>query len=244
LEAEQEAVYQRAMARFPDRTWYHKLARYYLRRKQNAEFANLTQQVVKAFSGTDLERYFAAVVGGTPELYLQLNLYANQSFPHNPAFVRNLLNAYRNPRTLDWAAWEALLRKHWFEEADLRNEFFEFLLRTGKLDAELAQLRQQAPTTGKWEEFVTGNPAAGDYMAEAAVWRSHFEESATILKALAEQYPAAEELGRTASSIFRSLAFFDPANTVVAVRISENLLALNPSSTEMLAGIGDIYADR
>jgi tetratricopeptide (TPR) repeat protein len=244
LEAEQEAVYQRAMGRFPERTWYHKLARYYLRRKQNAEFANLTQQVVKAFSGTDLERYFTAVVGGTPELYLQLNLYANQRFPHNPAFVRNLLNAYLSPRTLNWAAWEALLRKHWFEEADLRNRFFEFLSRTGKLDAELAQLRQQVPTSGKWDEFVAGNPAAGAYLAEAAVWRSHYEESAPILKALAEQYPAGEELGRTASSVFRSLAFFDPANTAVAAKISSNLLAWNPGSTKMLAGVGDIYADR
>src|SRR5262249_52981558 len=108
LEAEQEAVYKRAIARFPDRSWYHKLARYYLRRRQYAEFSAMTQEVVKAFSGTDLERYFATVVSGTPQLYLQLNLYANQRFPHNSAFVHNLLFAYRSPATYDPAAWEAL----------------------------------------------------------------------------------------------------------------------------------------
>jgi len=33
----------RAIARFPDRSWYHKLARLYLRQRKNAEFEKLTQ---------------------------------------------------------------------------------------------------------------------------------------------------------------------------------------------------------
>ena len=243
---EQEEVYRRAMARFPDRSWYHKLARYYLRYRKNTEFERLTEEAVKQFDGSDLQNYFQSVVGGTPQMYLRLNQYANARFPHNPYFVHNLLRAYHTRSTWDQAAWEALLRQHWFEETDLRNEFFEYLSSSGELGTELDTLRQAAPPQDKvtWEEFVRKNPAAGQYLAQANLWRSHFEESAPVLKALADEYPAEPELGRTASSVFRSLAYFDPSKTGVAVKIEENLLSANPGSREILARIGDIYSDR
>lgn len=246
LGVEQEEIYRRAMARFPDRSWYHKLARLYLRQRKNAEFEKLTRDSVRIFQGSELEHYFQSLVGGTAQMYLRLNLYANQRFPHNPVFVRNLLSAYLRIETHDEAAWEALLRQHWFEEPDLRDRFFEFLTRTGKLDAELKSLQQEvlAQGKGRWGEFVQQNPAAGQYLAQAYLWRSHFEESAPVWQALAEEYPADAELGQTASSVFRSLAYFDPASTGAAVKIEEHLLAANPGITQNLARIGDIYADR
>ena len=113
-----------------------------------------------------------------PAIYLRLNLYAHQRFPHNPVFVRNLLDCISvaaDPRS---AAVGGLLRQHWFEEPGLRNQFFEFLSRSGKLDSELTALRQSAPDAASWEK----NPAAADFIANADLWRSHFEESAPVLK--------------------------------------------------------------
>ena len=81
-------------------------------------------------------------------------------------------------------------------------------------------------------------------MAEANLWRSHFEDSAPVLAALAAQYPSDPELGETASAVQRSLAYFDPAKTALAVRVEANLVTANPRSTERLTRIGDIYADR
>jgi predicted Zn-dependent protease len=240
LGTEQEEVYRRAIARFPDPSWHDKLARFYLRHKRNSDFERLTREAVKSFNGSDLELYFYNVGAGSPGLYLRLNQYANQRFPHNPIFVGNLLAAYRTPATRDPEAWEALLRQHWFEEDGLRSEFFEFLSRTGKLESELASLRQSAPDTASWES----NPAAADFLAHANLWRSHFEESAPILRSLAAQYPAQSEIARTASSVYRSLAYFEPGDTAVAAKIEDNLLEANPGSTEILARIGDIYADR
>jgi cellulose synthase operon protein C len=246
LGTELEEVYRRAMAKFPERSWYHKLARYYLRHRREDDFEKLTQEAVKVFKGTELESYFQTVVYGTPQLYLRLNQYANARFPHNPVFVHNLLGAYRTPSTYNPAAWEALLRQHWFEETSLRNQFFEFLTSGGKLASELGTVEQSAPAGGKvsWGEFVRNNPAAGNFLAQADLWRSHFEESAPVLKALAEEYPAELELDRTASSVYRSLAYFDAPKTDVAVKIESNLLAANPGSTEILTRIGDIYSDR
>jgi predicted Zn-dependent protease len=248
LGIEQEEIYRRALARFPDRTWYDRLARFYLRYKRDADFETLTQEAVKTFSGTDLERYFGTVVyGGTPALYLRLNQYANQRFPHNPVFVRNLLSTYHDSHTYDDAAWESLLRQHWFEEADLRSEFFEHLSAKGELEPELNSVRpvtSQGSDHARWDEVVRNNPATGEFIAQAELWRSHFEGSAPVLRVLAAQYPADAETAQTASAVYRSLAYFEPADTEVATEIEDNLLQANPGNSEIMSRIGDIYADR
>jgi cellulose synthase operon protein C len=242
---EQEEVYRRAIARFPERSWYHKLARYYLRYHKNAEFKKLTEEVVKQFDGSELETYFQSVRAGTPQMYVQLNEYAHARFPHNPYFVRNLLQAYHYRETWNQPAWEALLREHWFEESDLRSEFFEYLSATKKLESELSTLERSepAPSAPAWPEIAKTNPASTQFVAQANLWRSHFEDAAPILDALAAEYPADAELGRTASSVFRSLAYLDPGKTAAAVSIERNLLSVDPGNTETLARIGDIYAD-
>jgi cellulose synthase operon protein C len=240
LGTEQEEVYRHAIAHFSDRSWNDKLARFYLRYKKNAEFEQLTREAVQSFNGSDLEHYFANVNGGSAELFLRLNQYANQRFPHNPVFVHNLLWAYQRHETFNTFAWEALLRQHWFEETTLRNQFFEYLSRRGKLESELSALRQNAPDAASWND----NPAAASFLAYADLWRSHFEESAAELKSLAVQYPADPEIGRTASSVYRSLAYFDSGDTALAAKFEDNLLQANPGDTQIIARIGDIYADR
>lgn len=246
LSAEQEEVYRRAFARFADASWYSKLARLYLRYRKYSDLEQLTQDAVKQFNGNVLQNYFASVRGGTPAMYVRLNQYANQKFPHNLYFVRNLLGAYHSPPTYDQAAWLALIREHWFENSGLRDQYFEYLSSTNQLEGELSVLRQSAPrgSGGAWTQFAKNDPAAAQELADAEIWRSHFEESAPALKVLAEAYPADSELGRNASSVFRSLAYFDGSGTEVAAKIEENLLAADPGNTEILARIGDIYSDR
>ena len=98
LGRQQEQVYQRAIQQFPDRSWYHKLARFYLREKRQADFDRLSEQVVKIFSGTELEITSRSVgVGG--DYYMRLNEFAHARFPHDLLFVRNLLNAYHVGKT-------------------------------------------------------------------------------------------------------------------------------------------------
>jgi tetratricopeptide (TPR) repeat protein len=246
LSQEEEEVYRRAFARFSDPSWYSKLARLYLRYRKYTALEQLTQDAVKQFDGSVLQTYFASVGGSTPAMYVRLNQFANARFSHNLYFVRNLLQAYHSRPTYDQAAWLALIRQHWFEDAGLRSQYFEYLSSNHLLEQELSALRQSAPSSDAqaWSEFAKKNPAAATELADAEIWRSHFEEGAPVLKGLAEVYPAEQELDRTASSVFRSLAYFDPAKTAVAVHIEENLLAANPGSKDILGRIGDIYADR
>src|SRR5208282_5915352 len=113
--------------------------------------------------GSSLQNYFQSAGSGEPEMYVRLNQYAHTRFPHNLYFVRNLLVAYQSRPTRNQAAWEELLREHWFEATDLRNEFFEFLSSSGKLEAELHTLEQSASPreNAAWADVVQKNPAAG-----------------------------------------------------------------------------------
>jgi predicted Zn-dependent protease len=179
-------------------------------------------------------------------MYVQLNLYARQRFPHNLTFVRNLLEAYRSQPTYDRQAWDALIRQYWFYDDTMRSVFFAYLSSGGRLEAELQAVRASNPQAGagKWNELAQANPAAAEFVAEAEIWLSHFEAAAPVSKAIAEAYPADFEMGRRASSLFRSLAPFHPQYTEAAVSIEETLSKASPGDRDLLIRIGDIYSDR
>jgi len=243
-----EAVYKKAIQQFSERSWYQKLARWYLRRHERQQFEELTRQVIQTFSGTELEEYFRSVMWSgpvIPQMYVQLNLYARQRFPHNLTFVRNLLAAFHAQATYNQQAWEALIRQSWFYDDNLRSEYFAYLSGEGRLDSEVRAVRATNPQArgGKWNELTQANPAAAQFIAEAELWRSHFEDAAPVIKALAEVYPADQDIGRRAS-VFRSLAPFNPQYTEVAAGIENTLSKSSPGDRDLLIRIGDIYADR
>ena len=245
LSAQQEETYKLALARFPEATWYDKLARLYLREKNREAYTRLTHQVTDIFAGTDLDDWFqhagALAAFNTPaqrnagaQLALQLNLYAQKRFPHDLVFTRNLLNAYMSLPTRDPAAYEDTLRHHWWEADDLRGEFFAYLARTGKLQSELTALGNP-----------TANPAASRELAELNIWNSHFEQAAPLMASVADLYPADQTAGDTSISLYRSLAYLDPtaASTNRAVSIETRLISADPGNPDRLATLGDLHAE-
>jgi Tfp pilus assembly protein PilF len=243
LGTEEEAVYKRAIQQFQGTGWYYKLARWYLRKKREQDLQGLSQQVLQIFSGSDLEAYLRDVSGMPLELNLHFNQLAHQRFPHNLAFVRNLLDLYHTRHFYNEVAWEDLMRNYWFADENLRNRYFEFLSQSGKLEAELQALRATVAADPDWTAEVKTNPASARFIGEAELWRSHFEAGAPAIAGVARQYPADVELGERASSVYRSLAYFDPRNSEVAVEIELNLLKATPADRDRLARIGDIYSD-
>ena len=239
LAAQEEEVYQRAIDRFNSAAFYDKLARFYLRSRRQQSFDQLTRKVVDIFQGTDLEQYFSNVKSNWPQEYLQLNLYAHTRFPHDLAFTRNLLSAYRAKGTADPIARAQLLREHWQDSTELQAEFFDDLSRNNQLTSELTALQALVPTSAAQQQ----DPAAAHELAEIDIWRSHFEQSAPLLGRLAEAYPADAVLGDEAVGVYRSLAYFDPAQAGRAVAIEQRLSAADPTDLDRLTTIGDIYAD-
>ncbi len=239
LDAQQEEVYKQALARFNSGTFYDKLARLYLRKKRQQDFDTLTRKVTDIFQGTELQSYFANVDSTWPQEYLQLNLYAHNRFPHQLVFTRNLLSAYHTRATANPAAYDQLLREHWQESPDLQSEFLAALARTGKLNDERTALEALLTATTPQPQ----NTAATLELAELHLWQSHFEQSAPLLASLAEAYPADTVIGDQASSIFRSLAYFDPTKLTTATTIAKHLSAADPNDLDRLATIGDIYSN-
>lgn len=244
LNSHEEEVYQLAIQQFQDTGWYAKLARFYLRQRRNADYTSLMHKVAGIFSGTDLEKFLSDAPAPDRSLAQQVNLYAHQRFPHDLSFVRRLIAEYGTVGNT--AEAEKLLWEHWWESPDLRNQLFARLSSTGRLDAELETLKQQSPEISKadWNGLAERNPAAGRFYLEACLWQSHFEQSVGSADALAAAYPADAVIGEQASSLYRSLAYFQPADTDKAVAIQKRLLEAQPGNLDTLARIGDIYADR
>jgi Flp pilus assembly protein TadD len=248
LNEHEEEVYQRAINQFQNSSfgmeWYAKLARFYLRQRRSADYSALSHKVTGIFSGTDLEQFLREAPAPDARLALEVDRYANQRFPHDLTFVRNLLAQYRRSKQQNEV--EKLLWAHWAESPDLRDQLFELLSRTGRLDAQLDALRQQTSEIGKgdWNGLAKSNPAAERFWVESCLWESRYEDSVGAADALASEYPADRELGRQASSLYRSLAYFRPEDTDKAVAIEKRLLDAKPDDLETLARIGDIYADR
>jgi hypothetical protein len=238
--AEIEAVYQRAIAQFQDRTWQHKLARWYLRQKRQADVVRLTRDVIKIFSGTELDAYFREIVTPAqplgPALYLQLNLYANQRFPHSLTFARNLLTAYSTAPTANMVAYDAILRRHWYDADDLRLRFFERLSKTGRLDSELAAVR--AANT------ANPSPAAARLLAEGEAWRGHFEAAAPLFLTVESNFPADREIGMRTAAVYRSLGTITPKFTETAVAVEDKIIDAEPRDARALTSLGEIEADR
>jgi len=237
FDAQTGEVYRRAIQQFGGTSWHDKLARWYLRRKQTAEFEKLTREVTGIFSGTDLEKYFQSVViegSSGAAMHLQLNLYAHQRFPYDMVFVHNLLSAYSSKDTWNSAAVEKLLRNYWYHDDRVRAWFFEMLASSKRLGSEVEAARAAG----------AGNPAAVRFLGEAEAWRSHFEEAAAPLDAAAEQEPGNARLAHRAASLDRSLAAFDARFTDKAIAIEEKLHQSEPRDHAVLTELGEIHADR
>ncbi len=249
MSREVEEIYSTAIAKFTDRSWYHKLARWYLRKKQYADVEKISREAIGVFSGTELERYFAEVVTQVhPDaaLYRQLNLYAHERFPEDMAFVHNLFGAYTRRETYDAAAADRLLRQYWFYDRSLRSMLFERLSGSGRLDAELTEIRAANPgmADGQIDQAVAKNPAAVQFVTEAEIWLSHFEAAAPSARALATAYPGRREVVEQASTLYRSLAAYDPRDTEIAVNLAADEQRADPRDPALLARMGDILADR
>jgi tetratricopeptide (TPR) repeat protein len=244
LGTEEEAVYKRAIQQFPGTGWNSKLARWYIAKKRDRDLQALSEQVLQIFSGSDLETYLSNISGMPWQLELRFNQLAHERFPHNLTFVRNLMGLYHSKSFYNQVAWEGLLRQYWFADDNLRNQFFEFLSRSGRLEAELQAIRAPIAANPDWGVEARSNPASARFIGEAELWRSHFEAGAPVIAAVARQYPADTGLGERASSLYRSLAYYEPRNTDIAVEIESSLLRSRPGDRQRLARIGDIYSDR
>ncbi len=192
--------------------WHHRLARWYFRQRPVGRV-----RTADARRHPHLRRHRPGALlpsGGrsrarpsTRRLYLQLNLYAHDRFPHHLVFVRNLLSAYRATATLDPAAREALLRRHWVEDEALAVGVLCDALahRTGSMPRSPA-MRSVSAAAGEanWARLAKDHPLAARFLAEADIWRSRFEAATPVLDRAGDRVPGrrrAESASRLAAPL-------------------------------------------
>ncbi len=238
-----EPLYRDAMKKFSDPTWSDKLARLYLREKRYQDYQALTKQLIGVFSGSELERYLAAVPpnnGMNDSLYVSVNEAAHDKFPHNLTFVRNLLGAYNNVHSKAYSAtkYEALLRQNWFYAPDLRTNFLGLLTSRGRLETELVALPKTA------EAEASNNTLALQFAAEGNGWLTRYEAAAPSFAVLDKMAPGDNTEADRAISVHRSLADSVPGAFETAVHEADMAVYASPHDHAALTRVGEIYADR
>ncbi len=140
--------------------------------------------------------------------------------------------------TGDPVAYEKLLRENWYYDSGLRSRFFEYLRRTGKLEAELAAL--PPPATASQQK----NTAALQFAAEGHAWLTEYEQSAPAFIALAALTPGDRDATGRAIAIERSLAPTVPGAFQTAIQLAEQEVTAAPREEASRIQVGEIYADR
>ena len=238
LDSDVEQTYRAALAHFKNMSWASKLARLYLRKREQAAYAQLSQQITDTFKGSEVAQFLRDVPPKSPVLYRQVNLYAHQRFPQNLAFVRSLMTAYDRRETRDPAAAEQLLREYWYYDADLRVQFFEFLSSRGQLKRELAALPSVERASHE------SNLAALEFRAEGHAWLTDYEAAAPAFTRVATLAPGNRSYTERAISIERSLAPTTPGAFDSAIRFAEQQVKSAPGNLGAITRAGEIYADR
>ncbi|MGC2236889.1 MAG: tetratricopeptide repeat protein, partial [Pyrinomonadaceae bacterium] len=235
LTEEQLQVYQAALARFQSRGWQDKLARFFLRRKRNDEFAALSEDLIGKLNDADAQNYLSqfadekmSATEFEKHLYLKLYQSAHARFPHNIVFVNGLLNFYRTNK--QEVEWRKLAAEYYFESSEVREQFLDDLARKGELRARLAE--------------ANGDGAIYElFRADASVRLSNFENAVAAYRKLNQIYPNEERFSSRLVNFTRSFGQKNREMLAEAANVSRADAEFLPSSAEYLTRSGEIYAE-
>ena len=226
---EESSVYSRAIQQFKTKSWYEKLARWYLRREQTTELEKLSHEVIDTFQGTEVAEYLQNVNTSYPyrSLYIALNRYALSRFPYNMTFVNNLLSIYSEHNYYNWEEWEKLCKQYYFLDESIRSRYLYRL-------AENRRLKQN------------GNPSSNPdklFAADKQIWLAHFQESLPLYEDLAKQYPADPWLNSRVADLKRSLGWQQPSYYKESAQLREYLAKVTPTDASLWTAAGETLAE-
>ncbi|HWP45302.1 MAG TPA: hypothetical protein VNO14_18815 [Blastocatellia bacterium] len=128
---EQLRAYNSAIRQFDSNTWYHRLARWYVRQKRGRELSAYSRQLINIFDEEEITEYLLRFAGyGTSSsgdeldwdqrLAFELYSYAHNRFPRNTFFVRGMLTYLAKT---DRVRWERLSREYYFADRSIREPY-------------------------------------------------------------------------------------------------------------------------
>ncbi|MFY9571933.1 MAG: tetratricopeptide repeat protein, partial [Blastocatellia bacterium] len=220
LITEQLKAYDSAIKQFDSNTWYHRLARWYVRQKRGRELSKYSRELIGVFDEDEITEYLQRFAGFGPtsagdtlnwdeRLAFDLYSYAHTRFPRNAFFVGGMLTYLEKN---DRARWENLSAEYYFADRSIREPYLAWLSKQGRLRERYAQskARRGDAATGRVGEVAPSPPrplapsAYSVFAADAALWLSHHDEALDAYRQLVALYPGEPQYADRLADLTRS----------------------------------------
>jgi len=241
---EQEKVYKRAIEQFETNDYYDKLARFYIRQKQDDSLKNFAREVAEIFKDSELHNFLRTFINpgrnaedADTRFYQTMYEYANRRFPRNLNFVNDLLNYYQRFKL--WDAYERLAFRYFYADDSIRRRLLARLSETDKLNGLLNQVDGSTPQLQAATGEVRGNTAELLLVMAGRNWQSYFESALPYAAALAERNPEFEPFKANHARLLRSLEKQEAAEVVYS-----ELISINPLFKDYMIKAGELAVER
>src|SRR6185295_2529502 len=255
---EQLKAYNSAINQFDSNTWYHRLARWYVRQKRGKELTRYSRQLIGVFDEEEVTDYLLrfAGYGATPagdelnwdeKLAFDLYSFAHGRFPRNLFFVRGMLtHLEKNNR----AQWEKLSAEYYFADRSIREPYLAWLSKQNQLRDRYAQAKTRGgdTATGRVGEVAPTPPrpispsSYAVFSADAALWLSHHDEAIEAYRRLAAIYPGEPQYAERLADLTRSFGQTSDKLYEESAQVFAKMADIYPSEHEYRIKAGEVYA--
>ncbi|HJQ22454.1 MAG TPA: tetratricopeptide repeat protein [Blastocatellia bacterium] len=248
---EQLKAYNTAIRQFDSNTWYHRLARWYVRQKRGRELQRYSRQLISIFDEEDITEFllrfagYGATAAGDSlnwdqKLAFDLYSYAHQRFPQNLYFVRGMLTYLANNK--DFVQWAQLSAQYYFADRSIREPFLAYLSGSNELRNRYATAKSKGAT-------ATNQPATEPpntyriFAADAALWLSHHDEAIDAYRQLAVLYPGEAQYADRLADLTRSFGQRSDKLYEESAQVLAHMADLYPSNHSYRIKAGEVYAE-
>ena len=247
---EQLKAYDSAIRQFDSNTWYHRLARWYVRQKRGKDLTRYSKQLIGVFDEDEITEYLLrfAGYGAAPagdemnwdeRLAFDLYSYAHTRFPRNVFFVRGMLTYLEKN---DRGPWEKLSTEYYFADRSIREPYLAWLSKQGLLRDryQRAGVRSRGPAAGPdGAQPLTPYRIFG---ADAALWLSHHDEALAAYRQLVVLYPGEPQYADRLADLTRSFGQQSDKLYEESAGVFAAMAEIYPSEHSYRIKAGEVYA--
>lgn len=241
---EQLKAYNTAIRQFDSNTWYHRLARWYVRQKRGRELARYSRQLIGVFDEDEITDYLLrfAGYGATPagdelnwdkKLAFDLYNYAHTRFPRNLYFVRGMLTYLVDE---NHPQWEKLSAEYYFADRSIREPYLAWLSSQKQLRDRYQKAKNQATTAAQTPNTYR------IFAADSALWLSHHDEALDAYRQLNAMYPGEPQYADRLTDLTRSFGQQSDKYYEESALILSHMADLYPSEHPYRIKAGEVYA--
>ncbi|HEU4389234.1 MAG TPA: hypothetical protein VFV34_15635, partial [Blastocatellia bacterium] len=251
LIAEQLRAYESAIRQFDSDTWYHRLARWYVRQKRGRELSRYSRQLIGIFDEGEVSEYLLRFAGYGPapagdsldwdqRLAFDLYSYAHNKFPRNLFFVGGMLSYLEKN---DRAAWEKLAARYYFADRAIRDPYLAWESKQGKLRDMQKQARERAGSASTAGNTAPANFAYQIFYADSSAWLSHHDQAIEAYRQLVALYPGEPRYATRFSDLTRSFGYASDKSYEDAQNALAKMAEIYPTDHNYRIKAGEVCAE-